>query len=72
MASERETLQSAMNAMMAEKKITTVTPNDDTTRSLGVNTWTDLPEGPDVEALDGYLKKNRTKFYYCWDSQGNV
>ncbi len=61
-----------MNAMMADKNITTVLANNDITGSLGVNTWTGLPGGPDAAALDGYLRKATTKFYYCWDSEGNV
>ena len=69
---ETETVQTAMNAMMADKKITTVTPNDDTTGSPGVNTWTGFPEGPYAVALDGYLINARTKYYFCWDSKGNV
>ena len=72
MVAERETAQTAMNAMMADKNITTVTPNDDTNNSLGVNTWTDLPEGPGAASLDGLLRKPTTFFYYCWDSKGNV
>ena len=69
---ETEMMQSAMNAMMADKKITTVTPNDDTNNSLGVNTWRAMPEGPDASSLYAYLIKTTTKYYYCWDSKGNV
>ena len=69
---ETETVQSAMNAMMAEQKITTVNPNDDTTGSSGVNTWTGLPEGLDAASLDGYLINTTAKYYYCWNSRGNV
>jgi len=29
-----------------------------------------LPSG--TGTLDSYLKKNSTKFFYCWDSKGNV
>lgn len=72
LAAETETMQTAMNAMMVDRKITTVTPNDDTTGSLGVNTWNSMPAGPDAASLDGYLIKATTYFYYCWDSKGNV
>ena len=72
LAAETETLQTAMNAMMEDKNITTVTPNDDTNNSLGVNTWTDMPKGPDAAALDSVLGRTTTKFYYCWDSKGEV
>ena len=58
--------------MKEDKNITTVTPNDDTTGSLGVNTWTNLPAGPGAASLDGYLRKAKTHFYYCWDGKGEV
>ena len=61
-----------MNAMMKARSITTVTPNDDTNNSLGVNTWTGLPQGLNATPLAGYLRKSKTHFYYCWDSKGNV
>ncbi len=69
---ETETIQSAMNAMMADKGIVTVTANDKGTTSNGQNTWTALPAGTGAETLDGYLKKNKTKFFYCWVTKGNV
>ena len=69
---ETETVQTAMNAMMADRNITAVSRNDDHIGSMGVNTWSGLPKGPQAAALDGYLKKATTHFYYCWDSQGNV
>ena len=69
---ETETVRSAMNAMMADKGIVTVTANDKGTTSNGQNSWTALPAGTGAETLDGYLKKNKTKFFYCWDDKGNV
>jgi len=72
LAAETETLQTAMNAMMEDKNFTTVSPNDDTNNSLGVNTWTDFPEGPGAASLDSLLRRTTTKFYYFWDSNGNV
>ena len=62
---ETETIQSAMNAMMADKGIVVVTANDKGTTSDGQNTWTALPNGTGAGTLDGYLKKNSTKFFYC-------
>lgn len=72
MAAETELMQTAMNDMMADRKITTVTPNDPSTGSLGVNTWTEMPQGPDTATLDGVLEKTTTRFHYCWDVKGNV
>ena len=69
---ETETIQSAMNAMMADKGIVAVTANDKGTTSNGQNTWTALPAGTGTGTLDAYLKKNSTKFFYCWGSKGNV
>ena len=69
---ETETVQSAMNFMMADKEIVTVTANDKGTVSNGQNTWTGLPAGTGAATLDGYLQKTTTKFFYCWDSKGNV
>jgi len=69
---ETETVQSAMNAMMADKGIVAVTANDKDTTSNGQNTWTALPAGTGASTLDAYLKKNATKFFYCWDTSGNV
>lgn len=69
---ETETIQSAMNAMMADKGIVAVTANDKGTTSNGQKTWTALPAGTGTGTLDAYLKKNSTKFFYCWGSKGNV
>ena len=69
---ETETVQTAMNAMMADKGIVAVTANDKGTTSNGQNTWTSLPAGTGADTLDNYLKKNKTKFFYCWDAKGNV
>ena len=74
MRSETDTVQTAMNTMMVDKNIMTVTPNDETNNSLGVNSWTDLPEGPGAASLDGYYNVLRTPttFFFCWDSNGIV
>ena len=69
---ETETVQSAMNSMMADKGITAITANDKGTTSNGQNTWTGLPAGTGAGTLDGYMKKSKTKYFYCWDTKGNV
>ena len=69
---ETQTVQTAMDTMMADKGITTVTANDKVTTSNGQNTWTALPAGTGADTLDAYMKKNETKFFYCWDTKGNV
>ena len=75
MAAERETVQTAMNAMMAEKDITTVTAVINP--SAASNTWSSLPAGTGAAALYGasgaqYLKKSTTNYYYCWTASGEV
>ena len=62
---ETQTVQTAMDTMMAENGITTVTVNDETTTSNWQNTWTALPAGTGALTLDGYLKKTTTKFFFC-------
>ena len=47
-----------------------MTANDKGTTSNGQNSWTALPAG--AGTLDDYMKKSKTKFFYCWDSKGNV
>ena len=69
---ETETVQTAMDTMMADQGITAVTANNKGTTSNGQNTWTALPAGTGAATLDGYLKKTVTKFFYCWDDKGNV
>ena len=53
---ETETVQGAMNAMMADKGITPLSGGDKGTTSYRQNTWTALPGGTGTAALDGYLK----------------
>ena len=69
---ETQTVQTAMDTMMADMKITLVIANDKDSISNGQNTFTALPAGTGTATLDGYLKKTTTKFFYCWDDAGNV
>jgi len=75
MAAERETVQTAMNAMMAEQDITTVTAVINP--AAATNTWTGLPIGAGSALLyggvgDRYLKVGTTTYYYCWTAGGEV
>ncbi len=75
MAAERETVQTAMTAMMAEQDITTVTAVINP--SAATNTWSSLPAGTGAESLYGasgaqFLKKSTTNYYYCWTAGGEV
>ncbi|MBI4282804.1 MAG: prepilin-type N-terminal cleavage/methylation domain-containing protein [Chloroflexi bacterium] len=68
-ASEAEAVQAAMDTMMAENSIAAVTANDLTTTSNGVQ---DFAAVPSEGALSGYMRKNPTVYFYCWDSTGKV
>lgn len=73
MDSEKESVQTAMNAMMAEHSVTTLTAASDGSK----NSWSALPagvkdkDGNDV-FLDGYLQSATTVYYYCWDGTGQI
>jgi len=69
LAAERETVQTAMNAMMAEQNITTV---NDHSSGGGHNTWTAEPTSAGSAPLSGYMQKNTTTYYYCWEANGAV
>ena len=69
LAAEIETVQTAMDAMMAEQNITTV---DAKTSLAGINTWTVEPTGTGSAFLDGYMRENTTRYYYCWKRDGQV
>ena len=69
LAAEKETVQTAMNAMMADVNITTV---DAKTSGAGINTWTGVPTGTNASVLSGYLKKGTTTYFYCWEANGEV
>ena len=69
LAAEKESVQTAMNAMMADLNITIV---DAKTSLAGVNTWTAQPTGTGTAFLSGYLAKNTTTYFYCWEADGGV
>lgn len=69
MGMEREAVQTAMNSMMTENALVSVTANE---TGAAVNTWSGFPKGEGVESLERYIKDGTTTFYYCWDSKGEV
>ncbi len=75
MVAERETVQTAMNAMMADQGITIVTAVINP--AAATNAWAGLPLGAGSAVLygavgDRYLKKAATKYFYCWTAGGEV
>lgn len=68
-AVELETIQAALDTMMADKGVTAVTANDLGTSGSGSQDFTSVPtEG----ALVSYLRDNPTTYGYCWDSTGKA
>jgi hypothetical protein len=67
MAAERSTVQTAMDSMMADKGIASVSRSADST-----NDWSALPTGPGAAPLAGYMAADTTTYFYCWDESGEV
>ena len=66
--SERVTIQTAMNAMMADNSLRYVPANGAST-----NSWSDNPSGDGIVALyPHYLRFATTTYFYCWDFSGNI
>ncbi len=73
MAAERESVQTAMSAMMAEQDITTVTALVDP--AAATNAWDALPTGNGSTVLfgpSGYLSTGLTDYYFCLTAGGEV
>lgn len=69
MVAEQESVQTAMNAMMAENAITTV---DASAAAPKTNNWSALPAGTNAEPLAGYLQSATTVYFYCWNASGQI
>ncbi|MFH1141464.1 MAG: type II secretion system protein [Chloroflexota bacterium] len=69
-ASEQESVQAAMDAMMAARGINTVTANNLIT-ATGIKEFAAQP-GTGEDALAGYMRQNPTTYWYCWDISGKV
>ena len=68
---EWESVQTAMNAMMADVAITSVTAS--VAAAARTADFTSLPVGTNAAALGvTYLQSASTVYYYCWDSAGQV
>lgn len=68
-AAERDAVQAAMDAMMADVGITTVTAQANPDNSN--NAWGALPAGVG-QALQPFLREASTTYFYCWDATGLV
>lgn len=67
-SSEISKVQAAMDAMMDENGITTLSGTVPTT---SVNSWVSNP-GTGATALNGYLRADTTKYFYCYNSRGRI
>jgi type IV pilus assembly protein PilA len=67
---EWEAVQTAMNAMMADKAITGVTAS--VGGAAKNNAWSALPVGAGSAVLAGYLQSATTVYYYCYDGTGQI
>ncbi len=65
-AAEQSNVQAAMDSMMADLGITTVTANDLVTDTSIADFATVPTEGP----LITYMRANPTTYFYCWDAVG--
>ena len=69
-AAESQSVQTAMDSMMADKAITAVVGLTSAENSNQV--WTGLPTGTGSAPLVNYLRADTTAFFYCYDSTGKV
>ncbi len=79
---EYESVQTAMNAMMADKAVTTIVANTGTTGTPHAD-WSTEPteDSSDIgtvplynptDATLQYLQHQETVYFYCWDAQGKI
>ena len=68
MAEEINSVQSAMDIMMVENKVSLVNVSPASSQ----NSWKTFPNGPSVASLENYLKAEDTEYFYCWDTSGLV
>ena len=65
---EEDFVQTGMDAMMADREVTSVIPNTHSSSS-----WIDNPTGTSTAPLyPGYLLTPSTDCFYCWDSTGKI
>ena len=69
-AAESESIQVAMDTMMADQGISGVTALGSGDNS--VQAWTVLPAGTGALPLSGYLREDSTAFFYCYDGTGKI
>ena len=72
---EWESVQTAMNAMMADKAVVKVVDHSAGTAS-SIEDWTAEPKEDSTDKgtlpLDTYLQKTKTVYFYCWNANGQI
>ena len=68
-AVELESVQAALDTMMADQGVNAVTANDQGSSGSGLQ---DFASDPAEGALVAYLRDNPTTYGYCWDTTGKV
>ena len=72
MVAEMESIQTAMNALMADQQISEVVPADTSQNNLDAFPQYTVPDGRPSNTLDAYFTKRRSEFYYCWNKLGEI
>ena len=68
-AAEGDSVQAAVDTMMADQAVAAVTANDLGSLGSGIS---DFTSNPTEGALTAYLRDNPTAYFYCWDSTGKI
>ncbi len=72
---EWESVQTAMNAMMADKAVTAVAALTGA-GATSINNWAALPGDatgqPAADPLGGYLQTASTVYFYCYNARGQI
>ena len=68
-AGEADSIQAAMDTLMADNGIVSVVARDLGSGLNAENNLSSLPTGYDITA---FLRDNPTAYYYCWDSTGKI
>ena len=68
-AGEADSIQAAMDVLMADNGIVSVVARDLGSALNSVNDLSSLPIGYDITA---FIRDNPTAYYYCWDSTGKI
>ena len=67
-----DTVQTAMDAMMADQKISKVVATDASQNDFTVFPKYTRADGRPGSTLDGYLKRSKSVFYLCWNESGKI